>query len=73
EEELAELDLAAMSDEEIVVLLDSGPGPQLATNGSGPRQRIVDLEELPAALQTGWVYRDSLSDGRVVVELDARP
>ncbi len=73
EEELEELDLEGMTDEEIVALLDRGPGPQLATNGSGPRQRIVDLEELPAALQTGWVYRDSLSDGRVVVELDVRP
>ncbi len=73
EEELAELDLAAMSDEEIVALLDGGPGLQLATNGSGPRQRVVGLEELPAALEAGWAYRDSLADGRVVVELDALP
>ncbi len=69
EEELAEMDLRAMSDEEIVALLEGGPGARLATNGGGPRQRIVALEELPVALEEGWTYRDSLADGRVVVEL----
>lgn len=69
EEALAEMDLRAMSDEEIVALLDAGPGPRpVAANGGGPRQRVVDPEELAAALEEGWVYRDSLADGRVVVQ-----
>ena len=68
EEALAEMDLRAMSDEEIVTLLEGGPGARVATNGDGPRQRIVGLDALPVALEEGWTYRDSLADGRVVVQ-----
>ncbi len=69
QEEVDGMDLGALGEDEIADLIRDAGSRRTATNGGRPRQRILPLEELPTALEAGWVYRDSLADGRVVVEL----
>lgn len=63
ETELADLDVASTSDEELVGLLRARLQP-----AAGPIQRIVPLAELDGAVAQGWCFKAMLPDGRAVVE-----
>lgn len=45
------------------LLVEAVTGPS-----GGPRQRIVSLVELDGLIAAGWMFRQTLPDGRVVVE-----
>lgn len=68
ETDIEAMDFDNMTKEEVARLIEGAPRQILANDGSGPRQRILGMEDLPDALQEGWTFKASLPDGRVVVE-----
>lgn len=61
-EQVAAMDLAAKSTDEIVALL-----AEAETQAKG-RQRLVRPEELGQAIGEGWIVKCQLTDGRIVLE-----
>jgi integrase len=68
EEQIEAMQLEAKSEEEIVLLLQDAP-KRLMANGGDPRQRIVSIEDLPSFLDDGWIYKSTLPDNRIIIEL----
>lgn len=68
EEQIEAMQLETKSEEEIVRLLQDAPKSMMA-NGGDPRQRIVSIENLPMFLEEGWIFKSTLPDNRIVIEL----
>ncbi|MHB1262677.1 MAG: hypothetical protein ACYC2H_13300, partial [Thermoplasmatota archaeon] len=63
EQEVADVDLASKTPEEIAQLVSAKqPTP------AAPKQRVIQPAELEAALTKGWNFRSELRDGRILVE-----
>jgi len=66
-----QVDLAELTQAQIVELLKDKVVKPVAEASKRPRQRLILPEELEEAQRAGYLYRDQLRDGRVVVELAA--
>jgi hypothetical protein len=75
DEDIAKLDLEGMDEAGVVRLMADAlakrvgvVAPAAAKPAARTRQKVVEVSELAAMLEQGWVYRASLDGGKAIIE-----